>query len=182
MIAKHGYSLNDAIYDAQQRCGDHRSAEPSDTIALPDGRGFHITMEYDLDSRLEDEDYFGELKWSEKRPEGFDGAAEKIHNRNGDGLWWMPPEDAKSDVAVKDALRKVVQGYFREEWSYMGIIVTLLTPCTCCKESKETFASLWRIESNADEDYLKEIVLDRLNELGIDTENWVSQSVAGVVQ
>lgn len=158
------YTMDDAISEAMDRWG-----EPSDPVKLPDGSEYIVTVMLDENAGLEEYgDWYGRLKWGDyhhrQRPDGFDGAAEKISMRDG-FLWWQPPEDVKSAPERREWIRERVQGYYLDHWIYVGLVVTLYSaPCPKCGERAEHQASLWGIESDADHSYIREVVSELLSE------------------
>lgn len=134
------------------------------TVALEGGVTVRARLEYDTDTRLEDNgDWFGSIHWPERdsraRPGACNGAARKIDTRGG-SVWWQPPADVVGDADALKKLETRVRDYFLEYWCYVGVIVQVLhAPCACCGERKKTSASLWGIESDAGE-YFAEVLSD----------------------
>lgn len=137
-------------------------------VEMSDGTRARAKLAPDYDSRLEDSDYFGALHWPERhnhqRPAECNGAARKFDTRDGP-VWWQPPADVLSDAELLKSLERHVRGYFREEWSYVGVCVEVESaPCGSCGERKRGSASLWRIESNSDSEYFAEVVRSLIDE------------------
>lgn len=121
---------------------------------------------------FDDGDWYGSLAWVEPsretiharpRLDGFDGAAEKIHTRDG-AIWWQPPEDARRDPALRKALRGPLVDLI--EYGYCGFIVELL-------EGEDAYhrpivresASLWGVEAFPTDEYRAEIVGELIDEV-----------------
>lgn len=86
--------------------------DDGDTIDLPDGRTLRLRIQPDDVNPFEDNpESYGRLArveiWDRDgmragRPEGFDGAAEKLSIFN-DVVWWQPPKDVKrSDPGFRE--------------------------------------------------------------------------------
>lgn len=144
---------------------------------LPNGMRVRAKMESDNDRNLfshrdGSSDCDGQIFWPERhsrqRPAGCDGSARKLVTRDG-YVWWQPPADVVNDAAILENVRKRVQGWFYDQWHYVGIIVeTESAPCTCCNVRKEveTFpGSLWGIESDSGTDYFAEVIGEMLPEI-----------------
>lgn len=127
-------------------------------VTLDDGYTVRARLEYDTDSRLEDNgDWFGSIHWPERgettRPRECNGAARKINTRSGP-VWWQPPTDVLSDADALKSLETRVRGYFLEHWTYVGVVVEVTRPaCPHCGERKTTRESLWGVESDAGEHF-----------------------------
>jgi hypothetical protein len=153
---------------AQIVAGLHAGNRPV-TVTLPDGSEVSAKMEIDVDSDLSnDGDWFGEVqscRYGDPRPKGFDGNAEKLTARNCQ-VWWQPPTDVERGTDSFKSLRDRVAGYYLEHWYYVGIVVERTSYCASDKRyTRETSASLWGIESDANADYLTEVVTDLLHQL-----------------
>lgn len=142
-----GYSLDSATYE------------------LSDGRQIKLEIVQD-DIGLEEFDFYGEIKpytqnvytGRSARPDGFNGAARKIDTRDG-FVWWQPPADVLNSPETVETLRKLVQGWYHEDWYYVGIVVQIDNACfKCGKLSNAGMASLWGIESNSGNDFMKETI------------------------
>lgn len=158
--------LNDAV----SYCAERLSVlSPAVTVALDDGSELRVKMEPDYDTSLEsDGDWFGKVQsadYGDKRPEGFDGNAEKMRARNC-AVWWQPPKDVQRGTESFKRLRDRVAGYYLEEWSYCGLVVerTVHHP-TDSRFTREVEASLWCIEDDADRDYLRDTLADLFREV-----------------
>jgi hypothetical protein len=139
----------------------------SNVVTLADGTEVRARLEYDIDTRLEDDDVHGTLHWpprdSRARPAGCNGAARKLTTRSG-SVWWQPPADVLSDAKLLESLHERVQAYFLEHWTYVGVVVRVLLPaCQCCGERKHKEASVWGIESDAG-DYFAQVIQDLAQE------------------
>lgn len=68
-----------------------------------------------------------------------------------------------------EGLRSVaesVEGYYLDEWSYVGVNVEVRRPpCACCGNRKTDSSSLWGIESNAEASHFAEVIGDLLSDL-----------------
>lgn len=112
---------------------------------LPSGHRVRALSGQDLDTGLQDYDYYGKLEWGGKtnvygysqRPAGFNGAAEIVHRDRRDKMWWQPPEDVTGEQ--RDAMRRHVVGYFRNEWSYVVLSLEVQGPtCGHCNTRPES--------------------------------------------
>lgn len=110
-----------------------------------------------------DDDIYGTLHWpdgggwvhggyNERRPPGVDGSGRKFDTRSGP-VWWMPPADVKGDAKILDALATRVSRYLREDWGYVGIVLSVERP-----HEASTDSSLWRVESDSGREYISEIL------------------------
>ena len=164
-------SLKDAILEALRLAQKTGRQSPFIELLGNEAIAVEIVPDYDCDTFANDSDCYGKLEMERRdrsRPEGFNGAAVKLVGR--DVYWWQPPMDVVNMPEQLEALRKRVQGWLRDEWSYVGIVVTLLSaPCDCCGARKESDASLWRIESDSGEDYFEEVIGDLVHGLLVDT-------------
>jgi hypothetical protein len=102
-----------------------------------------------------------------RRPDDFDGNAERIWHGNDGPWWWQPPSDVKrSDRDAFAALRESVKEVCA--FGFVGIVVEISTGTDAygrrvpCK-----VASLWGIEAMRDESYTREVVADLLAEAGV---------------
>lgn len=137
-----------------------------------DGITWTIRQEHDSDSNLDDCDWWGKVEWDKpnrysdhsRRPDGFNGNAEVVHTDGRSRLWWQPPADVKRTDDNFKGLRAKVRGWYRDEWSYCGIVVAMYTPCATCGGEKEVDASLWGIESDSGDDYFAETIADLISE------------------
>lgn len=154
---------------AQQLASGERAS-----ATLADGREVTVTSEPDDsgDSPFDRDDCMGSIHWPSRfdegrRPDGCDGSARKFDTRSGP-VWWMPSgmlADESQEIIAQVAER--VRAYFREDWSYVGIVVKVRElPCDCCGHRRENVSSLWGIESDAD-DYFAEVIGDLLLEASV---------------
>lgn len=139
----------------------------SDWVPVGDGTDARVRTAPDLDTSLQDyPDCFGtfaEVRRDGSRPSGFNGAARKIRHRGG-VMWWQPPADLTA--ADLPSVAKAVEGYYLEDWAYIGVWVEVRRPpCPCCGARKTDTASLWGIESNSDASYFDQVVSDLLADL-----------------
>jgi hypothetical protein len=109
--------------------------DDGDTADLEDGRTLRLRIEPDEDYSINDYDSDGKVAWGirddmgGRRPDGFDGSAEKLGiYDHGSALWWQP---YKPDVL---ALKKSDPDAFRKErlrirdlveYGFKGIILEL---------------------------------------------------------
>ena len=141
-------------------------------VTLDNGASVRAKLEYDVDSRLEENgDEFGAIHWPERdsraRPAGCDGSARKIVTRNGP-VWWQPPKDVVSDVDALASLEKRVREYFHEYWTYVGVVVEVTAPaCVTCGERKRETFSLWGIESDSGAEHFAEVIADLTSEANV---------------
>lgn len=132
-----------------------------------------VTSEADDIQRLTDDfDWYGTIELEEissgrgQRPPGFTGAAEVVYRDRFGRTWWQPPADVARGSEGFTSLRKLVRGWYREEWHYVGIVVTVSRLCPCCHELREVATeSLWGVESYASADYVAEVVRDLLADI-----------------
>lgn len=87
------------------------------SVTLDTGQVLRFREEPDNDTRINDFDCLGKVapigrwEYQPKRPEGFDGMAEKVHTQ-GDSFWWQPPADLREGWVtspLRDTLRQSVQ-------------------------------------------------------------------------
>lgn len=139
----------------------------SDWVPVGDGTDARVRLAPDLETSLHDyPDCYGtfaDVRRDGTRPNGFNGAARKIRCRSG-FLWWQPPAGLTADELR--AVARDVEGYYLEDWTYIGIVVEVRRPpCTCCGARQTDTASLWGIESQGDAGYLQQVVSDLLADL-----------------
>lgn len=117
-------------------------------------------------------DYFGAVERDHKscytgysrRPDGFNGSARKFSTPRED-YWWQPPTDLLNDPDNLAKLFEHVRGYYNQDWWYVGIVVSIPgRPIDILTRETDRSASLWGIESNSDEDYLKETITELIRE------------------
>lgn len=146
------------------------------TVDLGDGRAVRLRVEIDQDSNLFDDEFYGKFAFvtsryndygHDSRPDGFTGNAEILRGR-GDPIWWEPP----SGLTVKRGTREW-SNYRQEimellEYGFIGLVAELLVGKDHYgKGIVRDSASLWGIESMADDDYKREIAGELLSELGV---------------
>lgn len=137
---------------------------------LRDGREIKLEIMPDEYYSLLEDDFYGavELDRSDpytgysRRPDGFDGAARKFdgNGRSNDTFWWQPPTDLVNDKENCAKVFEIVRGYYNQDWWYVGVAISIKGD----RRSEDRDASLWGIESNAGEEYFKEIIRDLLKE------------------
>lgn len=94
---------------------DFTNLSAGDRVTLDDRHELRIVVEPDYCATVNDYDCYGQVAEVETnrdywggygvyRPDGFDGAARKIHTQ-GDAWWWQPPADLKN--ATGEELRRL---------------------------------------------------------------------------
>lgn len=101
-----------------------RTLATSERLDLPSGGFLRITTEPDHYTTVNDFGCYGRVEWSHRknymgyaiRPEGFDGAAEKLDTDRGSVLWWQPytPDKAArrqwhTDPEYRRTMRRLVR-------------------------------------------------------------------------
>lgn len=157
----------------QERLDLSSLTEDGDTLELADGRLLRLRVEPDPDFSINDYDADGKIAWGtrddygEHRPAGFDGSAEKLNiYDHGVSLWWQPYEGltAKHGSYEWEQERRRIQDL--ATYGFVGLVLELC-------QGKDAYArpivvrtaSLWGIESTADDDYRRELINDLASEL-----------------
>jgi hypothetical protein len=105
--------------------------EDGDFIGLGDGRALRLRIEPDDVNPFDDDEFFGRIGWPvrddggrDRRPQGFDGNAEKV-TINRDAAWWQPPADApkRSDPEFAKLRRHAID---LAEYGYSIVTLELL--------------------------------------------------------
>lgn len=150
--------------------------EDGDTVDLPDGRKLRLRLKPDDTNPFEEYDCYGRIApvgpvWDRhgertRRPDGFDGKAEKLWPpQNCDQVWWQPPADVKrSDphfAELRDQVRDLVA------FGMQGAVVELLDtePDAYHQPAVRETASLWGLEPFIDKDYLATVVGELIDEI-----------------
>ena len=147
--------------------------EDGAVVKLDDGTALRVRIEPDYDTNINDFDCYGAVEPAStryndyeegpRRPDGFDGNAEKIEYARGAWMWWQPPADIpRTDPAFpkfRDAVRDIL------EMGFSGVILERLDGTDAYGRDIVTdVASLWGIDSLADS-YLREVVKDLAHDL-----------------
>lgn len=167
-------ALTTAVEEAQSHFVDRWSQWHD----IEDGAQVRVKFIHDGDvDPFKDGDYLGEVEYAKRnrdtgydqRPSRFDGAARKIHTRDGH-IWWQPPEDAKTDATIMAAVEERVQGWFLNEWTMLVLCVEVASAeCPHCGERNTETGYLGGMESDTDVasfvEAADDIVHDQLAEL-----------------
>lgn len=137
-------------------------------IECDDLRTITLRIEPDYEvNPFRDYDCYGTLhethvRWTgrEQRPHGVDGAGSRMQARDG-MWWWQPPADVKPYPEALAALRERVRRFVSEQWSFVGIVLTL----TDASGVERGHASLWSVEDDLSLGELTEIISDLLSEV-----------------
>lgn len=159
--------------------------DDGDTFKFDDGRWLRLKVECDQDTRVTDEEFWGDFAWPGRkndyghyeRPVSFDGNAELLgFGRSYDRIWWQPPKGDYQPYVGNRPMRRD-DPEFREmrqhvmdllEYGYEGYVVELWHECPSCgSKHEERSASLWGIEWGADDGYKREVISDLLEELEV---------------
>lgn len=151
---------------------------PRPTVIEWDPYRYTFTIEQDDMSGFDlvnDCDGFGRLEWGrtdrntgyDVRPDGFDGAARKLHvGRSHDTIWWQPYRD-ESGIYDDDQTRRLVIDIL--EYGCVGCAVMIERRESCGHWHEIESASLWGIESPlvgaGNYEYLAEVFADLVADL-----------------
>ena len=109
----------------------------TDWHPLPDGGRVRGRITHDSDTTLTEFDYFGNIveTYGDVRPSGCDGAARIVYRDSRRRVWWVPPEDAKSNPDTLDAMARHVEGWYHDRWCYVvAWLEKQPAPCGCCAQ------------------------------------------------
>jgi hypothetical protein len=142
------------------------------TVKTDSGHVYRLRVEADQDTDVSDFDCYGRIGLSERdrhtgrerRPDGFDGGAEKLSTLGGE-VWWQPP----SDMAIERGSQEWRDyRYFLSDlvsYGFKGVVLERLEGTDAYgRPIVVDVASLWGIDS-LDNGYLAYLVGDLYEEI-----------------